>query len=1077
MQHWELIEKGIARLFEERAELSPDKSALLYEGGVITYAALNARANQIASFLQRKGVTRERRVAVLLPRSPRIVEALLGVLKAGGAYAVFDPRNSDESLGGLLDELESPLILTELASEGRLKQYPVQRICIDDPKVDQECVDDIRLDFWPEQLASIVYTSGSTGKPKGVLVPMRAIMNRLAMMWSEYPHLPDDVVLIHRSCAIIGSSWDLFGPLLHGAPGVVLSAAEAADPLQIWDAVVKHNVSHVAAAPPVWQWLVERAEARPYEWTSLRLGIIGGDATRASLVERWRRSFPQAILLNVYGATECVTPLAGDLTKIERCNDPAPIGTPAPNVDAYVLDSKLEKPGVGESGELYIAGPCLSRGYLNQAAMTADRFLPNPHASHAGDVMFRTGDLAKPRTDGQLDLIGRTDHQIKVRGFKVDLCELEGEIERRAGVRRAVVVPYADRQGQTSLIAYLERTTDLLPAHRLRASLLKSVPAYMVPSQFCVVDRLPLTANGKVDRQALLPAIVESASSALDSSIEATETERLLFEIWSETLDRAPDHLDANFFDLGGHSLTAMQVVSRIEERIGLRINLGAIFDNPTIRLLAKTFQWENTEAAPSSSMGALATAECVGSKERAISFNQEGRLYADYLAERVGKTPRPNHVVLQLRLRGPVNHDALRAALSEIVQRHEVLRTGFGAESTAGNSRAGFGARPIISSDGSIDLQLIDFTHLSTSAQYSRLRERFIEETTRPFDRRVAPLMRPLLFHLKADDHVLLVIFDHLISDGYSLQLFRRELEMLYANALGVGRDLPPATGARYEDFAAWQRRRLTGKALSDLIHHWKSEWSAWRNDMLSTEALPGLGTARSRTSPHLWADTVTLSESATAAVKEFANRNAVTLYMMCLAAMCVMLRALTDRARVGVLAHYANRHVPEFDDVLGWFANSHPLGIDFSSDPTLAQVVSRMREEVIRGNQHQELPFPLLLQEMLKTDPKNPAFSPTLVSIDFRRESETRIGELLITPAIFRGTPSPLQLIGIERPRRLTLLARCTMGSCDAIGMRRMLTFSREVLMMIVANPSLRVSSCLKMAPQRPEAALTRL
>jgi non-ribosomal peptide synthetase component F len=261
----------------------------------------------------------------------------------------------------------------------------------------------------------------------------------------------------------------------------------------------------------------------------------------------------------------------------------------------------------------------------------------------------------------------------------------------------------------------------------------------------------------------------------------------------------------------------------------------------------------------------------------------------------------------------------------------------------------------------------------------------------------------------------------------------------------------------------------------MSELLSHWKREWSVWGEDVINTEGLPGSGSDRSAAAPHLWADTVSLSQRATTAVRDFANRRAVTLYMMSLAAMCVMLRALTDRARVGVMVHYANRRVPRFDNVLGWFANSHPLAIDFSSDPTLEQVVSRVREGVIRGQQHQELPFVPLLQEMLKTDPKNPAFSPTLVSVDFRRESETRIGKLLISPAIYRAAPAPLQLLGIERPQRLTLVARCTTGSLDTMAMRRMLNFSRAVLMMIVTDPNLRVSSCQGMLARTPADRLS--
>ena len=1068
MQYSNLIEKGIAGLFEEQADRTPDKAVLLCEDSAITLSALNARANKIARFLRRRGVEREQPVVVLLPRSPRLVETLLGILKAGGAYVVLNRHQPLENLIRAIEELK-PFVLTEAVRVESLKRHSTVVCSVTDADIDDEPADNLDITCLPDQLASIVYTSGSTGIPKGVSIPMRAIVNRLAMMWSQYPHEPDDVVLIHRSCSIIGSSWDLFGPLLKGVPSVIVPEANVDDPVGMWDAIVKHKISHLAAAPALWHWLVERAEARPGTWTSLRLGIIGGDMARASLVGRWKRSFSPATLINVYGATECVCPVAADLAKTECRSDPVPIGVPVTNVEARVLDSNLDRVGDGDAGELYISGACLSRGYFHDAALTAARFVPNPYAGTQGDILYRTGDLARWHTDGQLELIGRSDHQIKVKGSKVDMAAVEGEIERCCGSGRAVVIPSSDRHGQTTLIAYLEGATGLVSLQRLRALLLRSLPESSVPCRFFMVQQLPLTANGKVDRQALLSSIHEAHCDLPGWYSNASQTEQVLFDIWNETLKETPDQLDANFFDLGGDSLTAMRAVSRIDERLGIRIQMRELFDNPTIRLLARAVQQKKMGAATVARTEApLAAAGDLESSERTLSFNQEGRLYADFLAERMGKSARSAHVVLQLWLKGPVRYEALHAAFKEMTERHEVLRTGFTREIVPNTSRTGFNTAPFISNSVSADIQHTDFTNLSREDQLAQFRERLVEETNRPFDRRAPPLMRVLLFRLAEDSHILLVIFDHLISDGYSLQIVRDELELLYANALGSSRHLLPAIGARYVDFAAWQRRRLTGTVLSDLASYWKLEWSKWRDDMLRTEDLSPFDDERARSRQQLWAEKVTLSETATAAVRKFARRNSATLHVTCLAALCITLHALSGRRRVAVMAHYANRQASEFEKVLGWFANSHPLGFDFSDNPRLEEVVGEMREAVIKSYEREELPFMPLLQDLMLTDRTSPAFSQTLISVDFRTESKTQSGALTITPTNFRIGETPLQLLGIDRGPRLTLLARYSAGMCSARLMRRLLACSRDTLAMIAMDSRLRVFSCVSILEQ---------
>ena len=442
-----------------------------------------------------------------------------------------------------------------------------------------------------DHLFQIVYTSGSTGRPKGVLVPMRAILNRLDVMAAAHLFRPDDVAMLHRPLSIIGSSWDCFGPLLSGVPTVIVKDFDPATPA-IWRQMIDFKVSHVAAAPSVWELILDQVERHPGEWRSLRLAIIGGQNIEPALVRRWVTAFPAATLLNVYGASECVYPMAWDASGLSDGAARVPAGRPFPNVDVHVLDDRLDPLPPGTTGEICIGGACLARGYLNDRVLTAARFVPHPYSGEPGRVLFRTGDLGFHAPDGLLHVTGRRDRQVKVHGFRVDPGELESALVRCSGIDEAAVVAVPDARGDHQLAAYVV-TSDGLPlsVRDVRDLLAPLVPRHLLPAQVITVAEMPRTPGGKIDRQRLTPLErPERSAEALAHVIpDVSEIAVWLAGVWRDALGAASVRPDDNFFDLGGDSLSAMRIAARIRDAHGVELDVSHILDAGTVERLAES--------------------------------------------------------------------------------------------------------------------------------------------------------------------------------------------------------------------------------------------------------------------------------------------------------------------------------------------------------------------------------------------------------------------------------------------------------------------------------------------------------
>nr|WP_279637131.1 non-ribosomal peptide synthetase [Corallococcus sicarius] len=573
---------SLSALFDAQVARTPDAVALMAGDTRVTYRELAARAERLARRLRSAGVGPESRVALCADRSPEMVAAVLAVLKAGGAYVPLDPAYPRERLTWMVEESRPSVLLARRHLADRLPPHadtPTLWLEEDGP----EGGDALPPAPGGDALAYVIFTSGSTGRPKGVMATHRATLNRFAWMWRTFPFAPGEVCVVKTALSFVDSVWELLGPLLAGVPSVLLPDDTVKDPARMVEALEAGRVTRLVLVPSLLRALLEVPDVAR-RLTSLRSWVTSGERLPDELAARFRERLPQARLLNLYGSSE----VAADATADEVGAGPVCIGRPIDNMRAYVLDGALRLVPPGVRGELYVAGPGAARGYLGRPEATAERFMPEPFGQEPGARMYRTGDVARWLTDGRLEYLGRADDQVKVRGARVEPGEVEASLALHPAVARVAVVAHESAPGEARLVAWVVlKPAQVLDAAALRAFLKERLPDYMVPSAFEALEVLPLTPSGKVDRR-LLRARTAPTGNAAEYVAPATPEELALAGIWTELLGRPRIGARDDFFALGGHSLMAAQIVSRVREALGVELPLTAVFESPTLAGLAE---------------------------------------------------------------------------------------------------------------------------------------------------------------------------------------------------------------------------------------------------------------------------------------------------------------------------------------------------------------------------------------------------------------------------------------------------------------------------------------------------------
>ncbi|HSU16596.1 non-ribosomal peptide synthetase [Longimicrobium sp.] len=942
------------QLFAAQASRTPDAPALFWGDERVTYAELERRSGRMAAALRGRGVGPETRVGVCMHRTPELVVALLGVLRAGGAYVPMDPAYPRERLRYMLADSGAALLLADAAAAERLGECGVE-VVRPDAAGAAGTPEEPHAPVHPENLAYVVYTSGSTGTPKGVLGTHRAILNRFAWGWSEYPFAPGEVCCQKSSLAFVDSVVEVFAPLLAGVPSVLAPDEDARDPEALAAILSRHGVTRIVLVPSLLRALLDRYPRLGERCPRLRVVVSGGETLPPELARRFAKAVPGAVLLNVYGMSEAASesthhPLrsAGDAPG-ERVS----VGRPIWNTRMYVVGAGMEPVPVGAPGELYLAGDGLARGYIGRPAATAERFVPDPFASTPGERLYRTGDRARWTANGELEYLGRSDHQVKVRGIRIELGEIEAAMRAHPAVRDAVAVVRDRAPGDQRLVAYVVagEGEGLSPAE-LRAHLGAQLPEYMVPGAIVTLERMPLTGSGKADRRALPPP---QWDAELAYVAPRTATEDLLAGIWAEVLRHERVGVHDDFFELGGHSLLATRVVSRIREVLAVEVPLRAIFQGPTVAELAG-----RVDALRRAGLPALPPVVPAGrTGPYPLSFSQE-RLW---LLDRLQPGNALYNLPCALRLDGALDRAALQRALGEVVRRHGALRTVFGEQE-------GEAVQVVVPFDG-FPLPVEDLTGLDEAERAAETRCRCAAEAALPFDLSTGPLLRAKLLRLGREEHVLMLTLHHIVTDGWSTVIFFRELSALYG-AYREGRESPlPELPVQYGDYAVWQRGHLQGSALEGQLAYWRTHLSG-------IQALPELPTDHPRPAVQTFQGAylpVRLSAELTGRLEALARREGLTLFMVLLGSFQVLLSRYSGSDDVVVGSPAAGRTRREVEGLIGFFVNTLVLRAHFGGDPTVLEALRRVREATLGAFEHQEVPFARLVAELRPERTLSPA------------------------------------------------------------------------------------------------------
>jgi amino acid adenylation domain-containing protein len=911
----------IHALFEDQARLAPGRTALIHAGTRVTYAELEARANRVAHRLRGLGVGPEVPVALFLPRAPELPAAMLGALKAGGAYVPLDPNYPAERVAAMLDDTRAPVVLTHSAVADRLPPHGGRTIVVDgDAELDAQPADPPPPLATPENLAYVIYTSGSTGKPKGVLIEHRTACHVLHWLRGTIPDEERACALGSTSVCFDVSIAEIFGTLCWGGTLVLvddaLGLAHTTEPIRL------------ASMVPTAAAELLRQGAIP---ATVRTLALGGEPVPRALADALYAGTSVDRILNLYGPTEDTTYSTCSLIPRDP-HHPVTIGRPVTGSAVRVMDGGSGPVPRGGEGELMMAGAGVTRGYLRRPGLTAERYLPDPLSPTPGARMYRTGDLGRERPDGEYDCLGRMDRQVKIRGFRVEPEEVEAALAAHPAVEEVAVAARADALGDTRLVAWTAPARAASGAE-LRAFLKARLPDYMVPSAFVSLPALPRTPNGKIDRLSL--AAPQAFDREEDASYVAPRTpvEEILCGVWAQVLGEPRIGVRDDFFALGGHSLRAVQIVARLRDALGVELPLPAVFQAPTVEALAVEVE---------RAMGSPASAESIEPVDRSKPLPLSPAQEAVWFFERLSPGMRSYQFQAAIRMRGPLDADALRRALTEIVRRHEIFRTVF-------REVDGQPAQ-LVQPPWTVDLPLTDAAEFSAE----RLERRYTEEFERPFDVGALPLVRWTLFRTGADEHVLLVVEHHLVHDGWSFGVFLRELTSLYA-AFVHGDAPPPAPRLQFGDFAVWQRAWTRGDEARRGVEFWKRKLAGAPPALDLPTDFPRPPRISFRgASVH-----VHLPTELAHAADEFSRRHGVTLYMTLTAAFQALVRRYTGQDDFCLGGGSAGRRLRESEELIGMIVNVIPLRADLSEDPGFLELVQRVRRTALEAYPYQDVPF----------------------------------------------------------------------------------------------------------------------
>ena len=939
-------DKCIHQLFEAQVGQTPDAVAVQFEDRQLTYLELNQRANQLAAHLRDLAVSRRTLVGICTDRSLEMLIGILGILKAGSAYVPLDPSYPAERLEFMLADAEVSVLLTQKSLDLRLDNRRLRRVYLDSEAaiMEQKSRENFASGARPEDLAYVIYTSGSTGQPKGVMVEHKSVVNYLfwceEVLFCEFVHTVPHV----SSISFDASLKQILAPLICGRSVWIVPSETLTQPALLVRTLSKRKNLGFNCVPSLWGTLLDTIapdEARILG-ESLSALHLGGEQPAKALVQKTLTMFPNLQIWNLYGPTEATANcLAGRILSAGEIS----LGRPIANAQVYILDEKLDPVPVGVPGEICVGGVGVSRGYLKRPALTAERFIAEPFSQRPGATLYRTGDVARYRADGDIEFLGRIDNQVKIRGFRIELGEIEHVLAQHPAIKQNVVVAKEDAAGEKRLVAYIVFESRPNPARieELHGFLKERLPEYMIPSVFERLDSFPLTPAGKLNRAALPepnPHRLELSKAYVAPRFSVEET---LEEIWCELLGIERVGIQSNFFELGGHSLLAMRMMGRIRNALNVEMSLRNFFDDPTIESLSKAI-----EHAPKVSPAILVPRDA--SAIFPMSFSQQRLWFLQQLAPR---TPAYN-VYRALRLKGPIAVSELERSFNDLVRRHESLRTAF-------RINAGEPVQVIESAVG-ISLPLVDLRYLGAAERTQAAHQLCAQEIHRPFELDDVPLFRLSLYRLEEEDQILLIVMHQIATDWWSMSVLFHEIGTLY-NGLGSGQEaLLPPLSLQCADLTILQLQQAHGDKLQKDLAYWKNQLAGPLPILKFPQdhARPAVKTYRGARTKFQ------VSDAVAAKLNAMSREQGATLFMTLLAAFNVLLYQLTRQQEILVGSPVAIRDRPETEQIIGFLINEVVLRTDLSGNPTFKTILDRVRNLVLDAFVHVGLPFQKLVQAL---------------------------------------------------------------------------------------------------------------
>lgn len=1020
-------------LFEEQAERNPDAIALVFGAASLTYHELNERANQLAHYLELLGVKPEVRVGIHLERSVEMVICLLATLKSGGAYVPLDPQYPRARVALMLEDAHIEVLLTKKTLAHLHPEHNLRVIYLDESlsEIRAQRRENLGVKSLPGHIAYIIYTSGSTGRPKGVAIEHHSAVTMVKWALEEYSQRELDGVLASTSICFDLSVYEIFAPL--GGKGKIILVENVLD---LPHAESNRRVSLINTVPSAMMELL-RMRAVPESVVTVNLA---GEPLPQELAHQIYALGHVKRVINLYGPTEDTTYSTVEVVERHSAEIPS-IGRPIADTQVYILEGHSQLACVGGKGELYISGMGLARGYLNQPGATAEKFLPNPFNQRNGGRMYGAGDLARRRADGRIEFLGRMDGQIKLRGFRIELGEIEAALRKHPALTDVVVVIKQQKGGESRLVAYVVGSRTIT-TEELKNFLKRNLPHYMVPSAFVTMDGLPLTPNGKVDRRAL----PEPQSPQLygESALPRTPVEEILAGIWGDVLGCENPGAEDNFFDLGGHSLSATQVISRAQAAFLLEIPLRRLFEYPTIRDLGRHISDLQNQPSDRSASAPIRLVD--RQIPHSLSYPQR-RLW--FLQQLMPESCAYN-LVGGMKMEGKASEVVLEQVIWEIIRRHEILRTKI-------EERRGEPIQ-IIASSKRRAISLVDVSAVKDREEL--VRRLGHEEKNRKFDLSQEEKMRVNVISCGVMEKVVIISMHHIASDGWSLGVLSDEVGKIYQDYRRGEPSVMEELKIQYVDFAVWQTERMESGRLDEQIRYWDERLKGIPQylELPISRSRAATPTSTGHSQSKLFSADLTRS------LKSLCRQEGVTLFMLLLSAFQTLLHRYKGQEDIAVGIDIANRNRKEFESLIGLFVNQLVLRTDFSGDPTFRGLLARVREATLGAFMNQDVPFDKLVEHICpQRDPgRNPLFQVMFI-VQNAPMKPVALPELTLTPVILEEMTSAFDLtISVEETgdEQLKVVARYFMDLFDDTTIARMLDHLEVLSGDVIRRPLARLS-----------------